>query len=324
MRDAPRVSAIVTAYNHEHFIDEAIESLLEQTYDPLEIIIIDDGSRDATVARATKYEAHGVRVYTKKNGGPSSAINFGCTRATGDILAFQSGDDLSLPDRIRAQVEFLQGTQSDIVWSVPRLIDDTGATLRNSIFPFFFKDYDTHSPATVFRHLFYDGNFVCAPAVSMTRRSWERIGSFHEGLMQLQDYDYWLRAAALECKFSFSKEPLVGYRLHGSNLSSPANQRRADREYNFVLRSVGSKLTADFLQAVLYDDTFSSAPLGIPDRILLPHLYVRHAAPPIQQIGFDLLLALLEDDADRALLREHFAITPRTVSELLLTAGRQV
>lgn len=322
MRDTPKVSAIVTAYNHEHFIDESIESLLEQKYASLEIIIVDDSSRDSTVARASKYEAHGVRVHLKKNGGPSSAINFGCRLATGDILALQSGDDISLPGRIEAQVEFIQGARTDIVWSVPRLIDDTGATLRNSVFPFFFKKYDVSSPATVFRHLFYDGNFVCAPAVSMTREVWERTGAFHEGLMQLQDYDYWLRAAALECKFGFFKEPLVGYRLHGSNLSSPANQRRADREYSFTLRSIGSKLRSDFLQDVLYGETFSSAPLGVPSRILLPQLYVRHANPSIRQIGFDLLLALLENEGDRALLHEHFAITPRTVSDLLLSADQ--
>ncbi|MBM6583759.1 glycosyltransferase [Microvirga sp. BT689] len=317
MSDAPRVSAIIITYNHEDFIDEAIDSMVRQDYPNLEVIVVDDGSTDATRQKALRYEKHGVTVHTKQNGGPSSALNLGCQLATGDVLTIQSGDDISLDGRIRAQIEHLRRAQADIVWSAPKLIDNAGAALRSSLLPFFFKDRDLSTPEAIFDELFYRDNFICAPAVAMKRASWLKLGPFHEGLFQLQDYDYWLRAAAYRLKLSGNAEPCVAYRLHGSNLSDQANQTRTNREYNYVLRAIGGQLDATFLNTVLYGCGFASTGER-PSRILLPHLFLRHSSPDIRQIGFDFLLNLMKDENDRCLLRQHFSITPRTVSDLLL------
>jgi len=317
MTDAPPVTAIIITYNHENFIDEAIESMIRQDYPNLEVIVVDDGSVDATRQKALRYEKHKVKVHTKQNGGPSSALNLGCRLARGDILMFQSGDDVSLTGRIRAQVEHLRRAEADIVWAAPKLIDDAGDSLRRSLLPFFFKERDVSTPEAIFDELFYRDNFICAPAIGLTRSAWLRIGSFHEGLFQLQDYDYWLRAAALRLKFSTDTEPCVAYRLHGSNLSHRANETRTRREYNYVLRAIGRHLDAPFLNMILYGLGFAST-VELPSRILLPHLYLRHSSPSIRQIGFDLLLDLINHETDREQLQRHFSITPRIVSDMLL------
>lgn len=105
----PLVTVLMTAYNAQPFIGLALESLLNQTYKNLEIIIVDDGSTDGTVQeiRRFKFDPR-VRVFQfKKNQGPSQASNFGLTKAKGEFLARMDADDIAFPERIEKQVDFL-------------------------------------------------------------------------------------------------------------------------------------------------------------------------------------------------------------------------
>jgi glycosyltransferase involved in cell wall biosynthesis len=317
----PRVSAVVITYQHEAFIDASIESLVAQDYPNLEIIVVDDGSTDETRARASRYATHGVRVETKRNGGPSSALNRGVDLAGGEIILFQSGDDLSLPGRVRAQVELLSAKPVEIVASLPQPVDGTGRVLRSLVTPRFFAPPDTLSPEDLFREFFYRGNFICAPSVALTRRAWQRVGSFHDGLIQLQDFDYWLRSACLGLTIHVEAEPRVGYRLHGSNLSDISNEPRTHAEYLYILRSIGELVEPAILREVLYGPGSAALKIDLPNRFLLPQLYMRHRAKDVRQIGVDLLLAAMKSEEDRELMARCFGVTPRSVFEMLRKAG---
>jgi glycosyltransferase involved in cell wall biosynthesis len=107
---AKKVSVIIPTYNRETYISQAIESVIDQTYKDIEIIVVDDGSTDGTFQKIQPYEDSIHYIYTE-NGGPSHARNVGLKNATGDYIAFLDSDDLYYPDKIELQVEFLERFQ---------------------------------------------------------------------------------------------------------------------------------------------------------------------------------------------------------------------
>ncbi|HUC07767.1 MAG TPA: glycosyltransferase family A protein, partial [Solirubrobacterales bacterium] len=94
----PLVSVVIPAFDAERFLGESIESVLAQTYAPLETIVVDDGSNDGTVAVASAYSE--VTVIEQANAGPSAARNRGFAASSGDFIAFQDADDLMTPDKL--------------------------------------------------------------------------------------------------------------------------------------------------------------------------------------------------------------------------------
>jgi glycosyltransferase involved in cell wall biosynthesis len=318
MSDRPNVTAIVTTYNQESYIAEAIESLLSQDYRPLQIIVVDDGSHDATAEIATGYSRYGVEVHTQRNGGPSVALNTGMNLATGDIVAILSGDDVALPGRISCQVDVICSGRVEIVTSIPILIDSVGSVIHNSNFPVFSAESGTVQPTHLLRRLFYDGNFICAPSVTMTRSSVSLIGSFHEGLLQLQDLEYWLRAACRGYSVHIDGAPMIKYRLHDSNLSGRRNSKRAESEYMYICRRVGEFVTTEALQSLLWNSNVSSCGVDAPKDAILPQMYLKHRDPAVRQIGFELIIELLASERGRALLARHFGLSSAGAWEILL------
>ncbi|MGD0763763.1 MAG: glycosyltransferase [Roseiarcus sp.] len=312
------MTAIITTYNQENYIAEAIDSILSQDYRPLEIIVVDDGSTDATAEIAAQYSKHGVRVRSQRNTGPSSAMNAGIKMATGDILVIQSGDDVALPGRISNQVNVIYSGRAEIITSIPLLIDGSSAVLHKSIFPVFSVDGGTMQPIAILRRLFYGGNFICAPSVTMTRSATSIIGPFHEGLLQLQDYHYWLRAASLGYAFHIDSAPMIKYRVHGGNLSMRGNtSESAESERLYILRRFSDFITTDVLQSLLSTSDFASCGIDAPKDVILPQLYLKHGLPSVRRIGFELIIDLLASERGRALLARHFALSPAAAWDIL-------
>src|SRR3954454_14488963 len=101
------ISAIITTYNYAQFIAAAIESVLNQTRRPDEIVVVDDGSTDHTATIVATYAAQGVRYVFKANGGAGSARNRGLRETTGDLVTFLDADDRWLPDKLERQLDHL-------------------------------------------------------------------------------------------------------------------------------------------------------------------------------------------------------------------------
>jgi len=129
--DAPFVSVVIDCYNHERFVEEAIHSVLSQEWGGggHEILVVDDGSTDATRARVEKYAAQ-VRYIHQKNQGQAVALNTGFQESKGDILCFLDGDDVWFPGRISALLRaFAEHSEAGFVQSPMRPIDALGRVL---------------------------------------------------------------------------------------------------------------------------------------------------------------------------------------------------
>jgi glycosyltransferase involved in cell wall biosynthesis len=315
----PRVSALVTTYNHEPYIGSALESLLLQDDVDMEIIVVDDGSADRTFTIMSEYEKHGVKCLRTTNQGPSHAMNLAMSQATGDVFLLQSGDDISMPGRAAQQASQLREGFA-IVGSVPKLIDKHGSDLPQSAFPAFTQreEFASADANAQLKSLFYKGNCICAPAIAMTRDTWRKIGAFHPGLLQLQDYDYWLRATAAGLAIAISVDPSAMYRVHDKNLSSMANIVRSDRELIRILREVPNGLTSAALLDILYGASEAAAEPNVSTAALLPMLYLRHSHPQVRQLGYERLIDVLADPALEQAFHAAFGTNRRTVFDLLL------
>lgn len=313
---APLVSALVTTFNHEAYIADAIESLLGQTYPAVEIIVVDDGSQDRTFDIACRYRERGVKVLRGPQKGPSHAMNLAMSEGAGEVFLLQSGDDLSYPFRAEVQVHAL--ADIDLHAGLPILIDGEGLTRPDTEFPALFRPCPDGMPS-LFASLYQDGNFLCASSVAMRRTVWEKLGGFNPGLLQLQDYDYWLRAVVDGLILSVTTQRLIKYRIHGTNLSSSRYDVRMHRELGAIFRGLSPKIPNDCVEAVLYSQSFRGLAWSNQDReILNALLFLRHPIETVRQIGFEALLNLLVDDDMAATLEKEFGLSFRMVFDLLL------
>ena len=220
----PLVSVVMPAYNMEKYLAEAVQSVLGQSWRELELVLVDDGSTDATPVMADQIAASDprVRVVHKPNGGLSSARNAGIAAARGEHLCFLDADDAFLPDKIARQVELLRLFPAcDLVFSDYYLG-------RPGLTPTFMSC--RQPPPMPMREVFVYMNWFGPPlSVLLRRRLQERVGLFDEGLRASEDWDFWLRASRCG-EFSYVPGPVGVYRQHENQMIRNRGNMRANQE----------------------------------------------------------------------------------------------
>ena len=204
------VSVIIPVYNRPEQVKRAINSVLQQSYENFEIIVVDDGSTDKTLEVLSGYGG-GISVYRIKNSGVSAARNYGVDKAGGSYIAFLDSDDEWNPKKLQKQIEFmLKGnwkiSQTEEIW------------IRNG--SFLNKKKKHKKPEG---DIFIPSLVLCTvspSAVMMKKSLYQQYGGFDETLPVCEDYDLWLRMAVRE-KFGLLNEKLVvKYGGHEDQLSS--------------------------------------------------------------------------------------------------------
>ena len=197
---APSLSVIMPAYNCSAYISEALNSILSQGYPNLEIIVVDDGSRDGTAEIAEGYGAP-VRVIRQKNGGPAAARNRAAKEATGDFLSFLDGDDLWLPGKLNAQMKHLLAhPEVGIIYGgfLRWVANKNGSYPVGTEIPGIktTEGLDENLSGWIYHQLLRD-NYIHIITSIVSRKLFETIGGFDEALRIGEDYDFWLRATRL-------------------------------------------------------------------------------------------------------------------------------
>src|SRR3954470_1099780 len=203
----PLVSAIIPTYNRDKVISNAVDSILKQTYENIEIIVVDDGSRDGTRERLAKY-GDKISVIAQKNAGPAAARNRGIKASRGQFIAFLDSDDEWLPNKVEQQVSLLRRAGNAVPcclcnirmrWDVSERESFDIAWLKPSASEGIWVNVD-EVLATRFV-LFNQG-------IMIRREAIEKIGGFDESLRLLEDHELALRLS-LEGPWAFIREPLV-------------------------------------------------------------------------------------------------------------------
>ncbi len=203
--EMPSVSIVIPVYNQRQYIKEAIDSVLAQSYEKLECIVVDDGSTDGSgeVARGL-----GARVIciSQENQGQAAALNNGWSVASGEVLGYLSADDLIDSSAISQLVgRMCKSSAPAVVFSGYRLIDSSGQFIKEVEIPFLGYEHMLRS-------------FTCpiGPGALFDRVLFDRSGGWDPTLRQLPDFEFWLRVGQY-AEFMRIAAPLSSFRVHASS-----------------------------------------------------------------------------------------------------------
>jgi glycosyltransferase involved in cell wall biosynthesis len=217
----PLVSVVIPAYDAERYLGEAIESVLAQTYAPVETIVVDDGSCDGTAAVARSYP--GVELIAEENAGPAAARNRGFAACHGDLIAFHDADDLMTPDTLTVQVgEMLADPAIGCVLAEQELLIEAGAEL-----PFWAEGSKVPTVMPAKPEELADEPDVHPMTMLVRREVFERVGGFDEEMRAAEDFDWMLRAAEDGVEFARLPRVLLRRRVHPASLTQDAAAGRA-------------------------------------------------------------------------------------------------
>lgn len=216
MSHAPLISVVIPTYNAERFLAEAIESVHRQNYQPLEIIVIDDGSTDRT-AEVAKSEAH-VWCWRQPNGGIGAARNAGVRAAQGELLAFLDADDLWTEGKLAAQLAVLRSRpEIDLVAGrVVQFVDES------------YAGPPPPTPATT-------AEGYTAGAILVRKAAYDRVGGFRTDIAVGEFLDWHSRAVAAGVRMQGLDRVVLRRRIHGNN--TVIKRRGQQANYLSVLKS---------------------------------------------------------------------------------------
>lgn len=218
--DALRVSVVIPLYNHESYIEAAINSVLSQTVPVTEIIVIDDGSADGSADKVRQLcQKHPQIIFWSwSNQGAHHTLNAGILRATGDFVAILNSDDCYASNRLAACLDVVRADPTvDVVASAVSFLDDKGNVLPNPWYDdalTFYKQEEDIALALL------HANFLVTTSNLFIRRSvFASVGLF-ASLRYTHDLEYVLRLILGKKRIHFIDQPLLAYRLHTTNTIS--------------------------------------------------------------------------------------------------------
>ena len=239
---SPLVSVIIPAYNSAAYIGQAIESVLAQTYAAIEVIVVDDGSTDATRDVLAPYHSQ-ITCLRQANRGPAAARNTGLRVARGTYLLFLDSDDLLVPTSIAAKVAFLERhPQYGLVYSAWRQIDRDGRRVLGEVHP----ARQGHVLAALLRREF----FFFPGAALLRRECLDAVGAFDETAYGTEDADLWIRLARAGYAFGYIDEPLFVYRFHETSITARVDPRQIVSWQTHLARFFGDPTLPPAIKAI--------------------------------------------------------------------------
>jgi len=260
------VSVILPSYNQEEYIAESIESVLNQTFRELELIIVDD-STDNSKEIIQRYRSKDKRIqafFHKKKRGMVKALNEGIVIAKGKFIAFTNADDVWANSKLERQLEVLKENEDLIVWSEGEIIDSKGRPTGETFTQKMADPSRLHPPqksGDIFEELLC-GNFIFFSSLILKK---ENIGNikFDKHLEYLNDYRFAIDLAR-RYKYCFIQEPLAKYRIHER---STVTDTKSYRRYTIVaskylLQKYGNEIPKSLKAKILFRIGTNCAQVG--------------------------------------------------------------
>ncbi|MDA9163383.1 glycosyltransferase [Rickettsiaceae bacterium] len=237
-----QISVIIASYNHGLYIKEAINSVLTQTYQNFEIIIIDDGSSDNSVEVIKSIQDARIKFFEfSKNEGACKATNYAIQKAKGKYIAIMNSDDVWVNSKLEKQVNYLEKHKNiDAVFSSAEFLNQNLDSFSLRMRPAFFNIFNqkNRSSAEWLNHFFYNGNCLCHPSILIKKDCYSQLGLYNNIFRQLPDFDMWIRFCK-QFTLHIMQEKLVKFRIlnNNENASAPSveNQIRGRNEHHLIM-----------------------------------------------------------------------------------------
>jgi teichuronic acid biosynthesis glycosyltransferase TuaG len=219
----PLVSVVIPVYNQERYIKEAVDSVLQQTYPQVELVVVDDGSTDQTPEILKTYGSR-LRYLRQANAGAATALNRGIEAASGELVGWLSSDDVYESTKVQRQVELFEARpEISLTYTDFNVIDGDGRVVRTVRSPYY-------SDRKEFIRRLILGNFVNGSSVIAKKKALIDTGLFDPVMTYHADANMWLRLLKHH-QFGHVGEVLLNYRWHAGNAS---NNVAAMRRHRYV------------------------------------------------------------------------------------------
>ena len=247
-----KISILMCVYNGEAHLREAVESILEQTIKDFEFVIVDDGSTDSSWQILTEYSTEDSRIVlirNEENLGLEKSLNKGLAATKGEYVARQDADDISLPNRLQLQTNFLD-THREVgaLGSSVEFINKQGVVLRKKYLPVLRKK---HLPVDheSLQALLLINNCLWHSSMMIRRSLMQKLGGYNEKMLYSQDYDLWWR---ISCNSRLATLPDILLRYRSDNASAITKLKRKQQlqcslqiSFKAVQNSLAGKATID-------------------------------------------------------------------------------
>lgn len=255
MSNTPLVSVVIPSYNHALYIKQAIESVMQQTYNNIELIVVDDGSTDSSLDIVKDLQSvYNFVLVSQKNMGVCKTLNRAiCEHSKGDYISILASDDMFHAKKISLQVAALQSTKTADFCYTQAVEFDTESEIELRVFPG--KEY----PSNMLNSLLWFQPYA-AGSIMFSRELFYQVGKF-DSTLKGEDWDFSIRCAS-KTEFIGINTPLFYYRSHSSNIMKTLGRRVIFREKalilskNFLLFSP-YKWVVSLILHFLYDIIFS-------------------------------------------------------------------
>ena len=231
-----KITVVIPTYNKAAYISQTIESVLRQTYQDFEIIIIDDCSKDDTELVVQKYLSDKIHYFKHtRNWGPGATFNDGIEKSNTEYITLIASDDVLLPNHLeQVMLQFKKDDLVETVFPKLKIIDENNKDLNKVIVPPFEDKYK------LLNHLFYVGNDIPSPGVSFKRTLFNKTTAYNQNLIMMHDYDLNIRCL-IHGEATIVNEPTVFYR----RFSNPIINLSGNPKWLDMCHSIESKFVLD-------------------------------------------------------------------------------
>jgi glycosyltransferase involved in cell wall biosynthesis len=219
----PLVTVVCVCYNHERFVEEAIKSVVAQTYPNLQIIVLDDGSTDSSVKKIKSIDFQGREVdylLLEKNVGYCKAFNNALSQIKGEFFVDFATDDVMMPERVEKQVHKFQSLDGSfgVVFTDAVYIDEQGFELRHHYDYMFRKGLLKEVPEGYIYQNLLSRYFIAAPTMLTRTQVIQDLKGYDENL-SFEDFDFWIRSS-IRYQYAFLNEKLTRIRKTSGSMST--------------------------------------------------------------------------------------------------------
>ena len=320
--DNPKVTIILTSYNHAIFLKQSIESALAQTFSNFELIIIDDHSTDNSWEIIQEYKDNRIIAIRNKvnqrTGIIRDAIN---TRASGEYIAIHHSDDIWAPTKIEKQVNYLDAHKdAGAVFTHAKIIDENSTLITDDSNPYYQKfNQPNRNRFEWLRYFFYHGNALCNPSGLRRKASLNNL-NLNFGFLQLPDLALWVQLC-LKYEIHVIQEELTQFRVDSNKVSwsadKPKNRIRINYETLKILdfyKQIPSKEAllnifpeaSNFISEEYTDILFALGMVSLTTATTSQH----------HLFGLNLLYEIINDSKRTSLLEKHMGFNQRDFFEL--------